>query len=156
MATDLRHCVIQDSREKLPWKFENVQVDKLWVGDYTLKGFESQIIVERKKKITEIASNMFQERFVKVLEKLNGLPNAFIVMEHNMKDIITYPKSAPPSIRSKTNVSGAFLMKKITQAMLDYPNIKWIWAGTPNQARIFVVSLFKRFLEGNPVSKFND
>ena len=45
--------IIIDSREQKKWPFQNVKVEtaKLDTGDYSLKGYEDRITIERKSKV---------------------------------------------------------------------------------------------------------
>ena len=80
--------IIRDDREKLPWKFLSdkykVEVARLKVGDYTVKGFEDVIAIEKKSGLDELFSNLAcgsRARFERFLKKLSAHPVKVIVVE---------------------------------------------------------------------------
>ena len=62
------YTVIKDTREQDGWIFapydrcEGMEVDTLHTGDYTLKGFEDIVCVERKASVSEIATNLGKKK----------------------------------------------------------------------------------------------
>ena len=69
--------VLCDSREKIPWTFtratlvDDIEVKKLDAGDYTIKGYEFDLAVERKRTVGEIAMNLTEKRWPDVLDRLS-------------------------------------------------------------------------------------
>ena len=57
-----KYRVIKDTREKDGWTFteydkcEGMDMDALHTGDYTLKGFEDVVCIERKASVSESKS----------------------------------------------------------------------------------------------------
>lgn len=79
--------LIHDDREKLPWVIDGftTRIDRLTYGDYTIKGFEKYLRIERKNSWEEIASNLSTEknrrnlyRNLRNLHKLNGITAIFV------------------------------------------------------------------------------
>ncbi len=90
--------ILQDDREKTPLLFPShmVMLDdahvpcdrrtctvsltvakkRLTTGDYALEGFESRVLIERKKHLVELAGNLLtptgRERFVKACDRLRS------------------------------------------------------------------------------------
>ncbi len=80
--------IVVDSREQRPlWK-TNVVVKKLDVGDYSLKGFEDKICIERKSPQdfwqTMLGGN---KRFHKELKRAKTLDYFAVVVETNYTNI---------------------------------------------------------------------
>ena len=63
-----KYTVIKDTREQDGWFFspydkcDGMEVGTLHTGDYTLKGFEDIVCVERKASVTEIAMNLGRKK----------------------------------------------------------------------------------------------
>ena len=86
-------CV--DSREQRPYLFPDhlVQQTALPAGDYSIKGFETQIAIERKQA-EEIYGNFGhgRERFMKECEKLAGYERCAIVIENDLERLVNPPE----------------------------------------------------------------
>lgn len=85
--------IIQDDRERLPWKFLSaqwlVEVKRLAVGDYTVKGYESKIAIEKKSGFKELFANLTSNdrpRFERYLARLSKFPVKCIVVEDAFVD----------------------------------------------------------------------
>ena len=74
MAT--KYTVIKDTREQEGWFFTQTTAcdgmvrEKLDTGDYSLRGYEELLAIERKGKISEFARNIVENRFERELERL--------------------------------------------------------------------------------------
>ena len=71
--------IIIDTREQLPWEFgfHTTSRKKLDTGDYSIQGMESIFTIERKMSVSEIATNITENRFKDVLNRLSQIPHAF-------------------------------------------------------------------------------
>lgn len=148
MPTNL--FVIRDTREKEQhgWGFTPDPRDGLWrgtletkleTGDYTLgvrdgdtvRIFDKLICIERKESITELANNLFEDRFYNELERMSKIQYACLLCEFNFNDLAKYPfvVGIPSSRASKIRVRGAFLLKKLIEIRLKYPTIHFMCAG---------------------------
>lgn len=89
--------ILRDTREKKPWGFKRiytsvngkhvhvrnqVQTVHLETGDYSLSGFDNQILVERKSGV-DLVSTVAQHRarFVRELERLSEVPYSLVLVE---------------------------------------------------------------------------
>lgn len=150
-----KYNIICDSREQLPYDFNKVDwcsgtvTRKLDTGDYSLEGFEARFAIERKRSTSEIATNIFESRFKNCLERLNKLESPFIICEFNFSDINRFPEGSgiPRSKWPYLKVSGPLITKTLTNYMLEYPNIKWLFFNGREEAQGFVRQLFKRIIE---------
>jgi ERCC4-type nuclease len=103
--------IIIDTREQLPYRFwkcvkphPKIEFAALKTGDYSLKGFEDKIVVERKT-IAD-AYNSFvrgRTRFEKELERMQALEYAAVVIEGDWLDILR-----SPPIRSKVRPKSIY------------------------------------------------
>ena len=81
--------IVQDSRERLPYSFDDqrytgvtVEVAALPVGDYSLKGLEHLVACERKS-LSDLAQCLGRDRgrFVKELHKARGYDAFAVIVE---------------------------------------------------------------------------
>lgn len=86
--------MIVDSREQLAYSFIGLKSErkKLNAGDYSIKGFESRVAVERKT--LEDAYGVVgggRKRFTNCLERLSSLDRAAIVIEASLAEFAIPP-----------------------------------------------------------------
>lgn len=86
--------IVVDTREKHPYMFgtnglRSVVHSALPAGDYSLKGYETQIAIERKS-IDDYVQTIIhsQDRFNRELTMLRSYPRAWIVVEGTLDDIL--------------------------------------------------------------------
>lgn len=140
--------VIIDSQEKKNiWFFAESEVRHLKTGDYTIEGYEDILSIERKASTGELAGNITEARWDRELERLNKFKYAYIILEFTADDVMTYPLGSgiPEKIHKKLRVTANFMMSKIMDYYVNYPNIKIIFAGT--QGKRIAASIFKRVVE---------
>ncbi len=115
--------VIIDTREKLPFQFEkniNTVRTKLEVGDYSLKGYEHRVAIERKSLDDFIGSTIHdRERFKKNLSHLAGLDHKAIVVEASLKDVFMH------RYKSKTHNQAVFGIAAAITGKWQIPVFFW-------------------------------
>lgn len=107
-----KFTIIRDSREKdgSGWKFrasancDGVEVKKLDTGDYSLKGYENLVMIERKT-IGDLWGTLTfgRERFMKEMDRALEYPIRYLVIEGTLKDIdagFRYSKVTPEFIHA--------------------------------------------------------
>jgi len=147
-----KYTVIQDTREQEGWFFTKTSAcdgmvrKKLDTGDYSLKGYEEILAIERKGKISEFAKNIVENRFEKELQRLEEFEYPFILLEFDMRDVLEYPRSSkiPNSKRRLTKVTGGFILKRIIELQIKYKT-KIILCG--EEGWKVALSIFKRVVE---------
>ncbi len=85
------YTVIKDTREQDGWFFspydkcEGMEVETLHTGDYTLKGFDDIVCVERKASVSEIAMNLGRKKkpFQNEMERMKDFQFSFLICENN-------------------------------------------------------------------------
>lgn len=155
----MKYNVIRDTREKFGhgWDFAagkncaGMEVATLPEGDYTLKGYEQEIVVERKGSVSEISMNIFEDRFERELIRLESYTHPFLLMEFTMDDVMNFPKgSGIPTYKwASLKVTPFLILKKLAEFQLRYKT-KFIFCG--KHGKEVCASLFKRFLEYENVS----
>jgi ERCC4-type nuclease len=150
------YIILRDTREKQGWDFPRdalclgVEDIALKTGDYSMKGHESVICIERKKEVAEIAGNIgkYKKRFEAELERLRAFRYAYIVCEFSLQDIIDYPKFSrvPKQRRENISITGKYVLKCLIEYQLKY-GVHVIFCENAENAAVFARSLMKRIHE---------
>ena len=98
-------CVVVDTREKAPLQFSDRVVavrDTLPTGDYSIRGAERELAVERKS-LDDFVSSVLHERprFKRELARLRAYRAACIVVEASLADILGhryYSRAHPAAV----------------------------------------------------------
>jgi ERCC4-type nuclease len=129
--------VIIDTREQTaltfpsdPWYTFAIHKQALKTGDYSIKGFETAFTIERKASTSEIANNLFEDRFQDELQRLITIPYKFLLCEFTLRDVLSFPiNSGIPKWRWKgLKLNGNFIHKKLVELQIDY-GIHVVYAG---------------------------
>lgn len=142
--------IIIDTREQIPWEFgfHNTAKKKLDTGDYTIEGFENILAIERKKSVSEIATNLSESRFSDVLDRLSKIKHSYMVFEFSLEEVYSFPVGSdiPKKLWDKLRISGNYIIKRLIEIQLKY-NIQVVFCGDSDNAEKFSVSLMKRIYE---------
>ena len=96
--------VVIDTREQLPYKFEDSITRTLQTGDYSLFGYEDQITVERKTKADAYGTiGKGRTRFIKELERLREIDYSAIVVEASLSNFVEPPRFSQLNPKSAIN-----------------------------------------------------
>jgi hypothetical protein len=140
--------ILRDTREQKGWSFPGSQLKDvtLKTGDYTLEGFENQIVIERKGSTGELAKNVIETRFQKEIERLAEIPHSYIFLEFSRSDLDLYPRGTniPLFIQKKIRVKAPLMLKKIETYLLKY-NIQTFFCGDPILAEEMAYSILSGF-----------
>ena len=145
--------LICDTREKNPLiipdnrVFAEVIREKLDTGDYSIKGLEDYLCIERKGAVSEFATNVFQARFDRELQRMVNYKYAFILLEFNIEDLLKFPYGSglPKYAVKKIHYNGKLLLKKLTEFQCKYPNIHFMFCG--DNIMDILYSICKRVIE---------
>lgn len=150
------YIILRDTREKQGWDFPRdtlclgVEDTALKTGDYTIKGYEDLICIERKKCVSEIAANIgkYKKRFEAEMRRIEKIRHRYIICEFSLQDIIDYPKNSniPKSRRDNMVISGKYVLKCLIEYQLEY-GVQIIFCDNATNAAIFARSLLKRIHE---------
>ncbi len=100
--------IIQDSREQCPFRFKTpTEVAALPTADYSVKGLENRIAIERKE-LGDLCNSLGgnRERFTKELERSRALDFFAIIIE---ADFRTIRKGQYNSLIRSSSVIGSLL-----------------------------------------------
>ena len=145
--------VVRDTREQRGWSFPasdscvGTCVRTLETGDYTLIGYESKFVIERKRSIGELSQNLFEPRFERELERMDTFELAYLILEFDMAQIISFPVGSgiPEHRWQYSRLSPQVLLKRFHEIQIAHPTIHVILAG--KEGRNVASSLFKRVIE---------
>ena len=134
--------IIQDTREKKPWIFstnghvEDVLVQKLDTGDYSIVGMEDIFMVERKASVDELFVNLGVqwERFTREMERAKPYKYKYLVVEATASQVYNGSKY------SKMN--GKFIMARLMRIMTDYGVVP-IFAGKTPYTTVMIEQLMR-------------
>ena len=151
-----KYEIIRDTREKHGWDFESFDKCKGVIqegsktGDYTIKGLESVVCIERKASTREISMNLGKERsrFLAEMERMSEFRWAYIVCEFSINDLMTFPKnSGIPQRRWKyTKMNGKFMWKQLCEFKENY-NVETLFCGNRIKAEEKTADIFEEITE---------
>lgn len=132
--------VIKDTREQKGWDFHpeekkpgklcilGTEIATLDAGDYTIKGYEDIIRIERKMGFAELFGNMtpldHKERFEREMEKLRDIKHKYILVETSINNDML--GMAPPQFRG--GIPSSAVMKWLLKLEMEY-NIRTLFVG---------------------------
>lgn len=146
-----------DSREKkgvfLFSSYPDVEivVKALKTGDYSLVGHEDKITIDRKANSGELQMcfGADWERFKKELDRMSLFEEAYIVCTFPEYDLDTFPVNSgiPKNRWFRLKTSGKFLRKRYHDIEQDYPNIKFIFCYSNQEAEQKTYTLLKNYYD---------
>ena len=149
----MKYTVIKDKQEKVNgWTFEksdfcdDMVIQHLKTGDYTLLGYEKDFIIEKKSSTSEISKNIFDPAFERELQRMENFKYAFVICCFTLNDIFSFPLNSkiPQKYWRRLRVNKHIILKKINEFQLKY-KAKWIFAGDHGHEE--AESLFKMVIE---------
>lgn len=125
-----------DNREQIPWTFESITIGTgksikdliltiehgtLNAGDYSIKGMEDLVAIERKSKEDLFATlSRGRERFIRELSKLNDMDFAAVMVEAEWSDCMRNPPE-------HSRLAPVSLNGMIVAWQVRYPRVHWWW-----------------------------
>ena len=138
--------ILVDTREQRPFNFEHerydvqIQPGTLTVGDYSLRGLEDKVAVERKS-LPDLVQCLGRERerFERELQRGAALDAFAVVIEGSWSDL------ANGNFRSQLNPHAA--CQSVLAFMARY-RLPFLFAGSRPAAEYSVWGFLRQFLEG--------
>jgi hypothetical protein len=134
--------------------FEEVESKRatLKSGDYTISGYETEIICERKSCVSEIVKNCTgkdYQRFQRELIRLQSFKEKYVILEFSLQNLLDYPKNCGIPVYKIPFIKriGQSILKQIETMEVKY-NIPFIFAQNRFDAQEIVLDIFRKFLEG--------
>ena len=148
--------VVKDTREQDGYYFKQYNTcagmveEKLDTGDYSIKGLEDKICIERKGCVEELAMNLGSKKhtFLNEIERMGAFPHKFIVLEFSLEDLIKFPEETRIPIKNKAavKITGKYMLKCLMEFQI-YNNVHVLFCGNKYNAFIAVSSILKRINE---------
>lgn len=150
--------VVVDTREQLPFSFAGMHCDgidggcpltvptvrgTLASGDYSLKGFEARVAIERKSLADWYGTlGKGRARFERELERLTQYEFAAVLIEASLTDIATNPPA-------RSELSPKTVYRSMIAWTVRYP-IRFIPCDCRRLAEVTTFRLLERFLKECP------
>ena len=121
----MKYIVLRDTREKTGWDFKThdkcrAVVDwGLKTGDYTVRGLEKHLVVERKASTGELAMNLGKKRsaFEAEIKRMDNFRCKYILCEFSIDDLMNFPENSgiPKKQLQYVRMNGKFMWKKLCE-----------------------------------------
>lgn len=144
-----------DTREKedtfLFKSYGDVRVihEKVDVGDYTIKGKEHIVTIDRKRSPAELSMNLGSDRarFNRELERMQGIEFCYFICTFPYSRLEEFPvNSGIPKYKWKyLKMSGAYIRKSIKDIEEKYPNIKFIFCNSQEDGENIAYQILKEY-----------
>lgn len=148
--------VVRDTREQTGYGFASltcdqadgggplivpVEVGTLRSGDYSLRGYEDQVAVERKS-LPDLFGTLGQgrERFERELERLAAFRFAAVVVEATLPEVLL----SPPR---NSDLNPKTVVRSVLAWQQRVPNVHWWFAGPRPLAEALTFRVLDRFLK---------
>lgn len=145
--------VIIDTREQRKYKFQNLKSDKYYgeipisvkcvsgalkTGDYSIKGYENEITIERKSKSDLFGSIGRRENFEARLNRMSAMRHAHVVVEAELGEIF----EEPPHF---TEMQPKTIARTVISWTLKHPNVHWWFLPGRAAAEAITYRIFEMF-----------
>lgn len=121
----MKYIILRDTREKTGWDFKThdkcrAVVDwGLKTGDYTVRGLEKHLVVERKASTGELAMNLGKKRsaFEAEIKRMDNFRWKYILCEFSIDDLMNFPENSgiPKKQLQYVRMNGKFMWKKLCE-----------------------------------------
>lgn len=132
--------IIEDTREQLAWRFDpdvfSVESGTMKTGDYTIKGYEDRICVERKSLgdfVGSVIQNWLHHR--KRWYRMASFDIAAVVVEANIEDVWAH--------RYESEANPASVLGKAHAIFLDH-NLPVLWWGSKSSCVPMAEAFFRQ------------
>lgn len=142
--------IYQDDREKAPWTEDYLGAGfkiirkRLKTGDYTIRGMEKIVCIEKKSNWAEmvlnVSSKTYRQNFILQLRRMRHFPVRFLVVHGDISKI--------SSTKVFGNTSPTILYGWMLNITLEY-GVSLLPVGSRTRARPIVRELFVRLNEFN-------
>lgn len=148
--------IIEDSSEKIPWNFTiysscaGQERGNVETGDYTIKGLESQVALERKASTAELCLNLGvkYKNFLAEFERMQHYRFRYLVCEFPIENIYEFPKNSgiPPYKWKYLRMNGKFILSRITSLCETY-GVEYYFCDNRSAAEAKAIQLLEQVYE---------
>lgn len=149
--------ILTDTREKRPWQFDwyrevqAIEVTKVDTGDYTLKGYEHIVAIERKASTGELAVNLGKKKkaFLNEMTRMKEIPNRYIICEFPKEYLETFPYNSkiPGKDWKYLRVNKNYMLHMMKVFQDDF-GITVLYYDNPQQAQDKAMEIFNEIVNG--------
>lgn len=148
--------IIIDTREKKDlFLFKTFPVEtkvkKLDTGDYSIRGFENKITIDRKRDSNELQMCYGQKwrTFSDLLKRMEDFDEAYILctFPYNHLEIFPRESNIPKSRWRRIKTSASFLRYRTKKIQEDFPNIKILFGNTHYESEEIAYNILKTYYE---------
>lgn len=136
-------CIVYDTREQLPYTFNDLNINSLKQclgvsgADYSIKGFEDKIRIERKSQSDFYGSiGKGRERFEKTIKFLSTLEFAGLVIECSEEELLC-PETTYSDVKANS-IYGTIVSFQVKYGI-------HIYCGNRNQCRRHLIHWLLKF-----------
>ena len=122
--------ILYDTAEKHPWTFLRApgygwQMERqhLKTGDYTFKGHEKKVSIEKKSGLAELFTDLatsYRPTFKNFLYRLSEFPIKAIIIEDDLSNVAQCVKILKAKSRGKCQLTEATIYYWISRITVDY------------------------------------
>lgn len=148
-----------------------MELGTMHTGDYTLKGYEDIVCIERKASVSEIAINLGKKKstFYNEMERMKDFHFRYMLLEFSASDVVGYPQNLLSEqdkinyerykrgeikkpigkrfdIVNQTRISGKYLIKALMEISIKY-EVQILFCDNKANAFLICNSIFKRLNE---------
>ena len=156
-----KFTIKKDSREQKGWDFSpdkncnGMIIGKLDTGDYSIDGYTDILCIERKASTSEFATNCYEERFDREIDRMDTYLFPFMILEFTWDDLKIFPigSSIPKHLWGKLKPKAEYMMSRIIDYQVNH-KVKIIFAG--KNGDLAAMQVFKhvwRYLNKNGMVK---
>lgn len=149
-----KFVIVKDTREQLGWNFEffdccTVEEEVLTTGDYTVRGLEDIVVLERKSLVCELAQNLGSDwrRFEAEFDRLIDFEHKYIICEFSLEDVNRFPVGSgiPKKLWKKLRINSKYIKNKLFEETANR-DIQVIFAGNKDRAEETAIDIFKKVI----------
>jgi len=147
--------IVIDTREKIEHalnfvssKINNIYREKLETGDYSIKGLENILCIERKASLAEFYKNITEARFWNEMQRMGNYKYRFLILQFTTSDIqaVPYSLNVPKSSLVKMKITPQYIFRCISDIQVKY-NVSVIFADNRNIVEQMILNVMKRVYE---------
>lgn len=162
-----RFKIVRDTREQdgKGWNFRasancsGMDIEKLDVGDYTVKGLENLLMIERKSLgdlWNTLGNHKNYKRFLREMDRAKNHRLKYLVIEATLDDINSgYYWYQPGRGKTKSKISAANIHAKLISLQVKH-NVHVIFAGRLDKARAYARNIMDKVFRYNEENLFDE
>lgn len=133
--------IICDTREQQPYVFLGMTVIQkaLPAGDYSVEGYETGIVLERKS-LDDFVNTVIQDwpRFVECLKKMRKVEYAAVIVEANIADVLQH--------RYTSGADPAAVLGRANSISVNWGTPVFFW-GNRQMCQMMAAGMLRLFVE---------